>query len=180
METKEQLKQRITELETKIKQVAEEFNKQHELLDQYELSCTDEIIRLKNQKIAELEEENKNLKLCRCCECQSENEYMLHNTIRDLEQENAKLQEQLKFVNIAKYKLGEEVYVVDLYLDNISSGKIQTIHKSYNSDYGCNEFEYEVQFTDYDDDDFYDSEMYFEHEIFQTQADAQKYLEEHK
>lgn len=45
-------------------------------------------------RIAELEEENKNLKLCRCCECKSENEYMLQGLIRDLEEENAKLLKQ--------------------------------------------------------------------------------------
>ena len=49
------------------------------------------------QRLIELEEENKNLKLCRCCDCQSENEFMLQGLIRDLEKENAKLQEQLKF-----------------------------------------------------------------------------------
>lgn len=51
----------IAEKDRIIKEISEAYSKQHELLDQYELNCTDEIIRLKNQSIAELKEENKKI-----------------------------------------------------------------------------------------------------------------------
>lgn len=57
----------------------------------------DKQIELDGEKLKALEEENKNLKLCRCCECQSENEYMLKNTIQDLQEENAKLKKDYEF-----------------------------------------------------------------------------------
>lgn len=41
-----------------IKQLRTEYEKQHELLDQYELNCTDVIIQMKNDEIKQLKERN--------------------------------------------------------------------------------------------------------------------------
>ena len=140
----EKLNQRIAELEAKVKQVAEEFNKQHELLDQYELDCTDEIVRLKNQKIEELEEEN------------------------------AKLQEQLKNAYCPKYKIGERKWFVEPnpYCNNelqVFNGEIYDI---------CVDATNDDERLLYKLDTGYD--LFSENELFATEAEAQKYLDGRK
>ena len=188
--------QRIAELEAKIKQVAEEFNNQHELLDQYELDCSDEIIRLKNQKIAELEEEIKKYKklladkthqfdsvrqryhLLNRLQAKYDDKHKLHlsemqclelvEQNEKLQEENAKLKEQLKNAIVPKFKQFQKVWYISL-TNNICEFEIEEIQWVK-----CIDGREMITYSNSELGELY------EHDLFPTEAEAQKYLEEHK
>ena len=186
----------------KLKQAAEEFNKQHELLDQYELECTDEIVRLKNQKISELEAKLEEVEgqyayECECnkqlVELQEENaklqeqlktktwevEELMHERKR-LENDYMKLYEQLKNAILPKFKIDDEVYHIRSWSKEIIKAKVNNINvyivKGYdNFEYGLREWcEEDKRYQSYVGD------MKDEELVFATEAEAQKYLEGRK
>ena len=177
--------QRIAELEEKIKQVSEEFNKQHELLDQYELDCTDEIIRLKNQSIAKLKDEAETYKQ-RWCDVEANrlNWYKKHHdlmeenaklkkeaevqkeTILKYQQENAKLTEQLKTAVMPKYKVGQNVWFVDEDDGEIREARVLSIELEDRI------ILYTILWGDF-------CELYRQEEfLFETEEEAQNYVKE--
>ena len=142
METKEQLQKRIAELE-------EELQNSKFETDNYESKYT---------KLMETKQKIEN-RLVKC-----------GKRLRQQEEENAKLQEQLKNAIVPKYHLDQYVYVIRWekpYLTRIDVIKAILIN-------GKVEIFYEYDFPG-----SYSHVEIIEDGVFATEAEAQKYLEEH-
>ena len=69
------------------------------------LTCHEEVLECAKNQIAELEEELKNYKLCRCVDCSTEYEKGLETSIDELENENQQLKQSQKQLAIEELKL---------------------------------------------------------------------------
>ena len=139
----------------------------------------DRTLQEAGDRIAELEEENEELKNNLIKECKEHQDFCKEAKTRvdGLQQENAKLQEQLKNAIVPKFKNGQKVWYVEenRFCNNewqVFEGNITdiAIHIS-NRDNGKPFLYYKI----------ISSFLYIpEKEIFSTEAEAQKYLEERK
>ena len=94
----------------------------------------------------------------------------LNQRIEELEEENAKLQEQLKDAIVPKFKIGQEVWYYHIGRYKTYSGVIDDIKW-----FAKNGWIY-YRLPNLQRDDFWIRED----ELFATEAEAQKYLEERK
>ena len=94
--------------------------------------------------------------------------------IAEFEEENAKLQEQLKNAIVLKHKKGDAVFIIDE--NQVVEGVISHVYidAGFDEDYGREyiQINYDVAFGD--------GEEVYCYEVFSTEAEAQKHLEEHK
>lgn len=120
-------------------------------------------------------------------EDRDEAEYMHKITVRNLqsriaklEEENAKLQEQLKNVIVPKFKIGDEVYHIRSWNEKILKAKVKSISVRIN-EYNTN-FEYGLSdWCECETDKRYCnfvSSVADEEFVFATEAEAQKHLED--
>ena len=102
----------------------------------------------------------------------------LYGFIKDREKiiadKNAKLQEQLKNAIVLKHKKGDAVFIIDE--NQVVEGVISHVYidAGFDEDYGREyiQINYDVAFGD--------GEEVYCYEVFSTEAEAQKHLEEHK
>ena len=105
---------------------------------------------------------------------------MLQSLIRDLEEANAKFQEQLQNAIVPKFKIGDEIYYIRSWNKDIIKAKVGNIN-IYLNEYDSN-FEYGLCGWCEADKIYYSFISDFKDEklVFATKAEAQKYLEASK